>query len=210
MKKDTDVNCFLFDIGNVLLNFDFNDLYALHSANSGHPPLPYSEADFVLRDAVESGAISDEAWLTHLNQTRHLNWTMEDLRTAWANIFSINPAGYALLERARDDPKTQVYTLSNVAPHHVEALQKRWPNFFDGLDGLFFSYDLGVRKPDPEIYRRMLDRLDIPASHCFFIDDLPENVEVAKNFGINAYCFVPKNLQAIQQRAKVFFGWDSL
>jgi putative hydrolase of the HAD superfamily len=207
MKKDADVNCFLFDIGNVLLNFDFNDLYALHSAHAEQPILPYSKADFILRDAVESGQISDAEWLLHLNQTRHLNWTMEDLRKAWSKIFSINSEGYALLEKARKDPQIKVYALSNVAPHHVEALQKRWPNFFEGMDGLFFSYDLGVRKPDPEIYRRMLDRLQVPASACFFIDDLLENVEAAKKQGIHAYQFVPENLPKIQQEAAKFFGW---
>lgn len=60
---------------------------------------------------------------------------------------------------------------------------------FDALDGVFELYVISgverVRKPDAEIYRRTLDRLDLRASQCVFVDDLAPNVEVAHGLGMH-------------------------
>ena len=42
---------------------------------------------------------------------------------------------------------------------------------------------VGVRKPDPEIYALVLERLGLPAEACVFVDDLPRNVEAAAALG---------------------------
>lgn len=47
----------------------------------------------------------------------------------------------------------------------------------------------GVRKPDPEIYRRLLDRLPHPPEHCLFVDDLDENCAAAEAHGMTAVRF---------------------
>ncbi|MGW8763474.1 HAD family hydrolase [Streptomyces sp. NPDC055815] len=47
----------------------------------------------------------------------------------------------------------------------------------------------GVRKPDPEIYRRLLDRLPVPAEECLFVDDLAENCTAAEDLGMTAIRF---------------------
>lgn len=46
------------------------------------------------------------------------------------------------------------------------------------------SSEEGVRKPDPEIYRRTLDRLGVPAESCLFIDDLEDNRTAAAALGM--------------------------
>ncbi|MEU2234373.1 HAD family hydrolase [Streptomyces vietnamensis] len=47
----------------------------------------------------------------------------------------------------------------------------------------------GVRKPDPEIYRRLLDRLPVPAEECLFVDDLAENCAAAEARGMTTIGF---------------------
>lgn len=54
------------------------------------------------------------------------------------------------------------------------------------FDEVVISEDVGLRKPDPAIYQLMLDRLDVPASACVFVDDLPKNVDAARDLGIHA------------------------
>jgi putative hydrolase of the HAD superfamily len=55
---------------------------------------------------------------------------------------------------------------------------------------------VGCRKPEPEIYRITLARLDLPAEACLFIDDLEPNIEGARALGFNAVHF-RDNEQAI-------------
>ncbi|MCL2167037.1 MAG: HAD family phosphatase [Clostridiales bacterium] len=57
------------------------------------------------------------------------------------------------------------------------------------IDAAFISSDLGVRKPDPQIYQMALAALGIQASECVFIDDSPERVEAARRLGICSILF---------------------
>ncbi len=195
----------LFDIGNVLVNFDFQELYAIHSAHSGCPLAPFSEQDLERRDAVERGEICDAEWVAYLNETKGLSWSVEDLVEVWSELFTLNETGYGLF-RAAIESDANVYTLSNIAKHHIDAIEKNWNGFFDGATGLFLSYQIGIRKPHPGIYRHALEALGVPGADCLFIDDLPENVEAARSAGINAFQFVPENHAAIRQAVADFLG----
>jgi len=65
LRKDG-VKYFLFDIGRVLVDFDFEELYCIHSKYSGRPVAPFSDRDLEMRDAVETGRISDAEWVGYL------------------------------------------------------------------------------------------------------------------------------------------------
>jgi putative hydrolase of the HAD superfamily len=57
---------------------------------------------------------------------------------------------------------------------------------------------VGMRKPDPEIYRLTLERLGLPAEACLFVDDTEPNVEAARALGMRAVHF-QSNEQAIPE-----------
>lgn len=196
---------FLFDIGNVLVDFQFERLYEIHASHSGRLPVPFSEHDLEMRDKVERGIITDAQWVAYLNEVRGLAWTEEILIDVWAGLFTRNEAGYGMF-RSAIESGAAVYTLSNIAKHHMDAIEKNWPGFFDGAAGLFLSYQIGVRKPHPDIYRHALDALGVPGEQCFFVDDLPENVEAARAVGIQAHRFVPEAHDAVRVAADDFFG----
>ena len=54
---------------------------------------------------------------------------------------------------------------------------------FDNIDGGVFSYAVKKIKPDPEIFHILLEKYDLKASECLFLDDRKENVESASNLG---------------------------
>ena len=54
------------------------------------------------------------------------------------------------------------------------------------FDHVLISEDVGLRKPDPAIYQLMLDRLNLAATACVFVDDLPRNVDAAAELGMTA------------------------
>lgn len=195
---------FLFDIGNVLVDFDFQFLIARIAADSGRPPEAPGARDTAMHDAVEKGEISDAEFVDYLNKAKGLCWSVEDYIGVWCEMFSVNPAGRRLFVEAleRDWP---VYTLSNIAGHHMEAIERNEPGFFDGAAGLFLSYKLGVRKPDPAIYQNVLAELGAAGPQCFFIDDRPENVNAAREAGMEAHPFVPGQYDAARAAATRFF-----
>ncbi len=68
-------------------------------------------------------------------------------------------------------------TLPKVKPHY---------SFFRLLDGIVVSGEEHLVKPDPRIYRVLIDRYGLIPAECLFIDDNPPNVEAAKRIGMEA------------------------
>ena len=76
--------------------------------------------------------------------------------------------------------------LSNTNSIHIETLRER-TCLFDHFEHLFFSYEMGMVKPDIAIYKEIIRRLDVNADAIFFFDDNLQNVQSAYQAGINAF-----------------------
>jgi len=78
--------------------------------------------------------------------------------------------------------------LSNLPRPLGETLRAE-PGFLNHFDQVTFSYELGVIKPEPEIYHYAIQRLGIEPAQALFLDDRPENVQGALATGLNAQIF---------------------
>ena len=56
----------------------------------------------------------------------------------------------------------------------------------DIFDATVISGDVGLHKPQPEIYELGAERIGVPAAECVFVDDLRENVAGAEAVGMRA------------------------
>ncbi len=85
--------------------------------------------------------------------------------------------------------RVKVAMLSNASPGMEERLRDhlKIAHLFDPLLG---SASLGCAKPEEQIYRMALDRIGEPPEACFFIDDLPQNIDAARALGIRGHVFV--------------------
>lgn len=90
---------------------------------------------------------------------------------------------YEMLKQLKDEGY-KVYLLSNL--HEISF--KDFSNNFDVsiFDKLFLSYEIGMLKPESDIYKYVINKIgDEPKEMCFF-DDKIENIESAKRNGMNA------------------------
>ena len=85
----------------------------------------------------------------------------------------------------------KLYILSNWGKWHFEELQKRneFREFLQYFDGGIVSYQVGLKKPDRKIYEVLIDKYNIDPTSAVFYDDKPENVQAAKEVGLNAVVF---------------------
>lgn len=75
--------------------------------------------------------------------------------------------------------------LSNAPSSFARHAEKQdWARYFKVL---VFSGDVGVAKPDPEIFEHLVARLGVPAEECLFFDDKLSNVEGARAAGLRAH-----------------------
>lgn len=82
----------------------------------------------------------------------------------------------------------RVALLSNTLPPHAQYNkdQKR----YDLFDEVVLSSDVGMAKPDKEIYHFMLNKLGMAADECIFVDDKPANVKTANEIGMKGIIFL--------------------
>jgi len=78
--------------------------------------------------------------------------------------------------------------LSNL-PITIGENLRATPGFLDHFDQVTFSYQLGVIKPEPGIYRFALEGLGVAVGEALFLDDRPDNVEGARAIGLHAEIF---------------------
>lgn len=109
--------------------------------------------------------------------------TVDDVLDPWLRI-EVDRAAMEVVAQARA-AGVRCYLATNQqsvrAGHMREVLR-----YEDVLDGCFYSFELGVAKPDPEYFRRIAERLDLPPGELLFVDDRPDNVAAARSVGLRA------------------------
>lgn len=180
---------FIFDIGNVLIDFDLPMLLRRMSKHA-RMPLEKLKNTWTAQDTynLETGFVDSRRHFERYADRIGLDWKYEDWIEAWMEIYAINQRGFKLFLNLKDKG-FQVYLLSNLAEYNKDAIQMKFDNFFTLSDGNFFSYKLGLLKPDPEIYLNVCKQIGISPEQSVFIDDLPENIEGAKKVGMQAIRF---------------------
>ena len=78
-----------------------------------------------------------------------------------------------------------VAMLSNMNAVHWERAVSAWP-IVKRFDHVFTSFQLGLIKPDPEVFHHVVESLDIDPQQVFFVDDNQINVDGALTAGLQA------------------------
>lgn len=87
-----------------------------------------------------------------------------------------------LIKALKADGRYRLFVLSNMSHEFIEFL-RRVP-VYRHFDGEVVSCEEGICKPEPEIYRLLLERYALAPAETLFIDDRPENIEAAEREGI--------------------------
>lgn len=82
-----------------------------------------------------------------------------------------------------------LYALTNFSMEKWSLTKPRYP-VFELFDGIVVSGDVGLVKPDPRLYRLLLERFELAAQDCLFVDDAPANVSGAEAIGMKAHRYV--------------------
>ncbi len=179
------IRAFLFDIGNVLLKFDFSLAIAKVAAESDvHDPLDVLARIDQIKVGYEDGQIDRPAFLRSVFDVLRYRGTEAQFTGAWEEIFEPNEAMVALVEKLHG--RYPLYLLSNTNDIHREYFLRRYP-FFACFDAGIYSYEVRASKPNRAIYEITARQLGIEPAETFFIDDLLPNIEAARAFGFHAH-----------------------
>lgn len=185
----------LLDLGDVLLDLNFPEVNRRFRALLGDGfEQVYRESEGILQQ-LETGLISEEAFLAGFRERSGSNPGDEEILSAWNVILKGVPARrLQLLDELYQ--RYDLYLLSN-----TNAIHMRWfDRYLLETHGLslhdfatryfrrfYLSFELRLRKPDPAIFRHVLRDAGILASETLFVDDLAENIHSAAALGLQVY-----------------------
>ena len=179
----------IFDLGRVIVPFDFNRGYTRLEALCGIPaaefPARLAQTGLVTR--FESGEIEPRDFVRQLSRHLNLDTSYENFCEIWSSIFlpeTLIPEEM-LQGIARNYP---LVLLSNTNAIHFEMILENYP-LLRHFHSFVLSYKVGAMKPSPLIYQRAIEAAGFNPAECFFTDDIPAYVEGAKQQGIDAVLF---------------------
>lgn len=194
----------VFDIGNVLAGFVWEDFY--HSFG-------YSEeifeklADATVRspfwNEMDRGKLSDEELLEGF--IKNDPSIEKEIREVFENVERIIKRFDYAVPWIKELKKKgyHIYVISNFSKKAHEECTKAL-DFMEEIDGGILSYQVKLIKPSPEIYQLLCRKYHLNAEECVFIDDLSRNVEAARKEGMKGLVF--ESLDQAQKELEVILA----
>jgi 2-haloacid dehalogenase len=191
----------VFDVGNVLLRWDPRNLYRkLFDDEARMEWFLSNVCTSAWNVEQDRGRDWDEAVTLLVRSHPEHETPIRAFHERWHETVSgVFQENVALLERLREAGVPN-YCITNFSGAKFKEAQSRYP-FLARFDGVIVSGDERVLKPDPAIYKLLLDRYGLAAADCLFIDDSQANVDGARAVGMHAIHYLePMDLAAALRR----------
>lgn len=180
------IRAVFFDIGNVLLKFSAAAVVRRVAWEVRRHPVKVTRylwgSDIGRR--VELGQVTGETLYEEFRAQLDWNGSWAQFRRLWCDHFEADRASTALLKSV--SRRTPTYLLSNTNALHMDFIRENYA-FPAQVKGAILSHEVGLRKPDPEIYRKALELSGTAPEETFFVDDLEENIRGAAKLGLVAH-----------------------
>lgn len=178
----------IFDLGGVVVELDSDRLIHQVSRLVGHPFEDVQEVVYhqELLLPLELGRISPQEYYEGLKGKLQLPWTYDQFVRSWNDTLSENTEVTGIIQRLHQHHKLTVLTNTNAL--HLHYIKTQFPSLSVFHDWVA-SCEVGLRKPDSEIYRLAVGRADVHPNAVLYIDDRPELVEAGRAAGLTAIRF---------------------
>lgn len=179
---------YIFDLGNVIVDIDFNRVLGAWSDFS-RVPLATIKQNFKMGETFhqhERGEISDEEFAERLSHEMDLPLSYEQFSHGWQAVFvAIRPEVIAIMQKLREQGH-RVVVLSNTNRLHTTFWPDEYPDIQTAADKIYLSQEMGMRKPEARIYQAVLQSEGFTAADAVFFDDNADNIEGANQLGITS------------------------
>jgi len=181
------INTIIFDFGDIFINLDKQaTIDGLEKLGLSH----WNEDLIQLNLQFEKGQISEENFL--LGIQKHVpKASIEEISAAWNAILLDFPL-HRLEFLQKLSKKYRLFLLSNTDSIHIDTFEREngvsfYSDFYQCFEKVYFSYEMGMRKPDAEIFNYLIKKHDLSVNHTLFVDDKKENTDAALSLGLQVW-----------------------
>jgi glucose-1-phosphatase len=192
----------VFDLGNVLINFDYEiavKKFDKIEPNLGKKFLEHHKKNYHIHRAFEKGMISEYEFIDLALSGVDYKVDPETFSKIYSDIFTPNDEVISLLPILKQ--KFQLILLSN-----TDSLHKRYGwekyKFLSIFDYLALSFEVGSVKPEAKIFKAVEEYSKVSPQEHLYIDDIAEYTEAAQKLGWDTIQFLNYNqlLKKLQSR----------
>ncbi len=188
----------IFDLGGVIIHLDIDR--SAHEFQKLIPPFDFDtfvgkQLQLKLYSEYECGLISTDDFFTRFKQHYQTDISFSEFKRCWnAMILKLPKENIEFLNYLRKAGKS-VFLLSNINPIHAEYVELVYEglmtngSFRSHFNRAYYSYEMGMRKPNAEIYAYLLKEHALNPTETVFIDDNRFNIESAASLGIQVIHF---------------------
>lgn len=189
---EENIDTIIFDFGGVVINIDYNaTILAFQKLGIDNFETLFSQAkQSDLFDNFEIGKISPQHFINELLSIVPSGISPNEIVYAWnAMLLDIPLERIELLLSLKN--RYKIYLLSNTNSLHIDAAIRKWNaitefSIYDVFDHVYFSHEMGMRKPNVEIFDTVCNAQGLNPETTFFIDDSIQHIEGAKKAGLKA------------------------
>ncbi len=198
------ISAIIFDIGNVLIQWDMRLLY---------------RELFADEEAIERFIVETDLWNWNIEQDRGRDWVVAEdelvgkfphyeseikaFRARWHEMVPGEISGSVTIKESLQKQGVPLYAITNFAADTFVEAQQRFPFLYEFKD-IVVSAKEGLIKPDAAIYQVLLERNGLRAEECLFIDDSAVNIEGARQVGLQTHHFTKSELLGEDLRTRGF------
>jgi putative hydrolase of the HAD superfamily len=187
-NQNTKIKAVIFDLGNVLVNYDVKKAARRFSEAGGISQLRIWAHFFLSKfeQAYTRGEISTREFYREACRVFKKPISYRTFKHYWNDIFWENPGMEKLLIRIKKH--YPLYLISNTNALHYTHIKKEF-KLLRHFARKFPSHEVGARKPDLKIYRRVLKKIGLRPEETVFIDDMKSFIAGARKAGMHAIHF---------------------
>lgn len=185
------INALFFDLGKVLLNFDFGIAKQRIAEKSSLSPEKV-ESRFFTNPAFilyEKGTITTIEFFQSMSDWLDYNGTLDEMANIFCEIFWEHETNIEIANKL--SKKMPVYLVSNTNEIHVDHFESRH-TFLREFQFLYYSHQIRHRKPEPGYYAYVIEHSRQNPRKSIFIDDLEDNIKGAKKAGFKTIFLTPE------------------
>ena len=189
MPPSKPIRTCLFDMGNVLLFFSHELMCRQIGEVCGRTSDDIRRLlfDSGLQIRFERGEWNEAGFHRTFQETTGLAIELAELVRAGSDIFRLNRPMLPILD-ALKRRGVRLVLLSNTSVSHFEWVREHF-DVLDCFDDFVLSFTAGAVKPEPAIFRAVLETIDCEPGECFYTDDIAAYVETGRQFGLQAETF---------------------
>lgn len=178
------IKAILFDFGGVVYEHP-KDVISEVIGQIYNQPIEITKKEYSkFKNDYYIGKIPTAKLITNLSLAFKSDKSIEEVKKLWVKYYSsLARPNKDVLDIVKKLRKTyKVYLFSNTT--EMSHLHNQKTGIYDNFDGLFMSYRMGMKKPDPIIFQKVITAIKCKPNECVFVDDSMENLEEARKIGI--------------------------